>query len=184
MNMNKNPTLSKIDFSPVEKTSKTKLHSFTGIQELILAIKATGQSVGLCHGCFDVFHFGHLRHLESASSFCDFLIVSVTSDRFVKKGKNRPVFRDCYRAEVLAGLQCVDAAVISDYSSAVKVITSFQPNMFFKGQEYQAMELGANPSFIEEQELAASFNIDVIFTQEERFSSTQALQRLWNPKND
>ncbi len=158
--------------------------SFDMAQDVIAKARGAGLKIGLCHGCFDIFHYGHLRHLESASKMCDFLAVSVTTDRFIRKGKNRPVFKDQNRAEVLAGLACVNVAVISDYPTAIHVMKSLKPNIFFKGQEYETMEDGANPSFEEEKQLAAVLGIDVVFTKEERFSSTRALERLWMSKNE
>ena len=52
--------------------------------------------IGLCHGVFDVLHIGHLEHFIEAKKYCDYLIVSLTSDRHVKlsKGADRPLFNE------------------------------------------------------------------------------------------
>ena len=49
--------------------------------------------VGLAHGVFDIVHIGHLEHFRIAKQNCDKLIVSVTADKYVNKGPNRPAFK-------------------------------------------------------------------------------------------
>ena len=49
------------------------------------------QIVGMCHGVFDVVHYGHLKHFETAKKKVDKLVVSVTSDEFVNKGPDKPI---------------------------------------------------------------------------------------------
>ena len=46
----------------------------------------------LAHGCFDLLHLGHIRHLQEAKKLGDRLVVSVTADKFVNKGAGRPRF--------------------------------------------------------------------------------------------
>ena len=53
-----------------------------------------GRKIALAHGVFDVFHIGHLKHLEVAKQNADILIVSITSDRYVRKGPSRPYFSE------------------------------------------------------------------------------------------
>ena len=37
--------------------------------------RARGKVIGLCHGCFDIIHFGHVEHFKLAKSHCDILFV-------------------------------------------------------------------------------------------------------------
>ena len=60
------------------------------------------------HGCFDLLHLGHIRHLQAAKAAGDYLIVTVTPDEFVSKGPGRPVFPLEQRMEALRALACVD----------------------------------------------------------------------------
>ena len=39
----------------------------------------------MCHGVFDVMHYGHILHFEEAKKMGDKLIISVTTNKFVKK---------------------------------------------------------------------------------------------------
>jgi D-beta-D-heptose 7-phosphate kinase/D-beta-D-heptose 1-phosphate adenosyltransferase len=87
--------------------------------------------VVLTGGCFDILHIGHVRFLSDAKRMGDYLVVLLESDRKVKKlkGKNRPVFVQKERAEMLSALRCVDLIVLlptiekeSDYLSLVMKI--------------------------------------------------------------
>lgn len=60
-------------------------------------------------GTFDVFHVGHLRILERARNFGDFLMVGVSTDEFnlAKKGR-KPFYSQDERMEIINSLSCVD----------------------------------------------------------------------------
>ena len=56
----------------------------------IKELKKKYKKIVLAHGVFDVLHIGHLRYLKKAKTLGDCLIVSVTNDKNVNKGINRP----------------------------------------------------------------------------------------------
>ena len=43
---------------------------------------------------------------KHAKKYADYLIVSITTDRFVNKGFGRPIFNQNQRAELLSSLLC------------------------------------------------------------------------------
>ncbi len=60
-------------------------------------------------GTFDVFHVGHLRLLERAKSFGDYLVVGVSTDKLnVDKKGRAPVYPQEERYEIVNALQCVN----------------------------------------------------------------------------
>ncbi len=67
----------------------------------------------MCHGVFDVLHYGHIAHFEEAKKRGDLLIVSITDDKFVSKGPDRPIFNSIIRAKSLLSLKVVDFVIIS-----------------------------------------------------------------------
>lgn len=93
--------------------------------------------ISLCHGVFDLIHQGHLKHFKEIKKFSDILIVSVTSDKFSKKGDGRPYFNLNDRMYVLSCLEYVDFVVESNSYSAEKVINKIKPNFYCKGPDYK-----------------------------------------------
>ena len=155
-----------------------KILSVEGLVETIRRVQCDTRSVALCHGCFDILHCGHLRHIETAKAMADFLVVTVTPDCFVNKGPDRPVFREEQRAELLAGLQAVDWVCVSRWKSAVEIIRLVRPNLFVKGEEYESRAHLVNPNFFAEAKATEEVGGKVAFTRELTLSSTAAFQRL------
>ena len=54
------------------KLKKNKVTNFEDLTRLRKIFK--NKKIGLAHGVFDLFHYGHLLHLEKAKSMCDILI--------------------------------------------------------------------------------------------------------------
>ncbi len=91
----------------------------------------------LCHGCFDLLHVGHIRHLQEARALGDKLVVSITSDQHVNKGIGRPFFTVAERVEALKALECVDDVIISDSGTAIETIGTIKPAVYVKGIDYE-----------------------------------------------
>ena len=96
-----------------------------------------GRKIALAHGVFDVFHIGHLKHLEVAKQNADILIVSITSDRYVRKGPSRPYFSENIRAEFLSSIEIVDFIIINDDVTSINLINTIKPDIYVKGKDYQ-----------------------------------------------
>ena len=87
---------------------RKKILSLEELNKLLGDLKFSNKTIAHCHGVFDLLHIGHIRHLKEASELADILIVSITSDRFVNKGINRPEFNFNLRAEVISSLSFID----------------------------------------------------------------------------
>lgn len=121
----------------------------------------------LAHGCFDLFHYGHLHHLQEARKLGDVLIVSVTEDEFVNKGPHRPAFPLAQRMAMIRALAIVDNVISS--KSAEHAISQVKPHVYVKGIEYRGK--------LPEEKLVNSYGGKVIFTEGPVFSSTRLLAR-------
>lgn len=66
-------------------------------------------------GTFDVFHIGHLRILERARQFGNYLLVGVSTDQmnFDKKGRY-PVYSEQERLEIIRAIRCVDQVFLEE----------------------------------------------------------------------
>ena len=64
----------------------SKILTLPNLVSKVKSLKASGKKVCHCHGCFDLVHYGHIKFFEASKSHGDILIVTVTPDRFIKKG--------------------------------------------------------------------------------------------------
>jgi cytidyltransferase-like protein len=120
------------------------------------------EKVIMCHGVFDLVHPGHLRHLAYAKSKAEILLVSITSDRHIKKDTYRPHVPEDLRALNLAALAMVDYVIIDNFPTPIKNIERIQPDYFAKGFEYSGSEL--TQATREELTVLTSFGGKIIFT--------------------
>ena len=133
-----------------------------------------GLRVGLCHGCFDLLHPGHISHFNYAKSCVDILVVSITSDEFVNKGPCRPVFPDSARLLMVSSLRSVDYSFITYSPNAVVLLGAFPFNVYFKGPDY----LYSNHPGFQLELLSLSESTSVIYTPTEKHSSTDYIRRI------
>ena len=154
--------------------SAGKIVALDGLARRLEPLRSPGHTVVHCHGCFDLMHIGHIRHLQAARGMGDLLVVTVTADRHVTKGEGRPAFAEALRAEALAALACVDLVAICPWPTAVEAIRLIRPHLYVKGQ---AGEEPARRSARLQQEIAVVRELggDVRFTHEAVFSSTALL---------
>ena len=96
------------------------------------------RTIALANGVFDLLHVGHLRYLQGARALADALVVAVNSDASTRayKGPGRPVVPEQERAELVAGLACVDHVVIFTTPNVMPVIQSLKPDVHVKGTDY------------------------------------------------
>src|SRR5262245_18927982 len=90
-----------------------KIKTLGELGEIASDARAKGARVVLAHGVFDILHVGHKRHLDIGKRHGDVLIVTLTTDKHVNKGPDRPVFPEKLRAEMVAALESVDYVAIS-----------------------------------------------------------------------
>ncbi len=133
-----------------------------------------GRTVVLCHGCFDIVHPGHLRHLVWAREQGDMLIVSVSGDSAVaNKGVGRPLVPERLRAENLAALECVDLVVVTPGPTAVDTLSAVRPDRYIKGAEYRDSH---DPRLAAERDIVLSYGGSLLFSSGDVvYSSTQLI---------
>lgn len=124
-----------------------------------------------CHGCFDMLHIGHIRHLRAAKKLGNTLVVTVTSDKYVNKGTGRPIFTAIERVEALCALQCVDYVLVSDAPNITDMIGTIRPDIYAKGKDYEGMNF-------EDFDAVRALGGKVVFTDTPKFSTTELIEKL------
>ena len=51
-------------------------------------------------------YVGHVKYLNHAKKYADYLIVSITTDRFVNKGFGRPIFNQIKERIIIISKLC------------------------------------------------------------------------------
>ena len=123
--------------------SNQKIYHLSELASILQQAKSDGNVVVTTNGCFDVLHLGHLHYLQAARQLGDLLVVAVNSDSSVRqlKGENRPLVPEEERAEMLAGLECVDYVVIFPELTPISLLSQLKPNVHVKGGDYKLEQL-------------------------------------------
>ncbi len=156
--------------------SNSKIVSLEDLLRIRAAARDRGATLVQCHGCFDIVHPGHVRHLQHARKQGDLLLVSITADEFVGKGDGRPLFNERLRAENLAALDCVNLVYVNPEPVAEHLLDKVRPDVFIKGREYETNE---DPRFARERLAVERHGGRVVFSSGDVvFSSTALVEHL------
>lgn len=161
--------------------SKTKILSSAGVDTIRKDVGE--QTIVHAHGVFDLLHVGHIRHLEQAKALGDYLVVSLTPDRFVNKGPNRPAFTEQLRAEALAAMKVVDFVVINDQPTAAELIHNLRPTIYVKGTEFAELQ-DITEAVGHEAEAVGSVGGRIEFVGDIVFSSSNLINQFLSSLND
>lgn len=160
---------------------KDKILNLESLKRKVKSDQKKGKVVVHCHGCFDIIHPGHIRYLEHAKSLGDVLVVSLTADKFILKGDDRPYMPQELRLNSMAALEFVDYVYLDNESWAGPILSEIKPDIYVKGKEYESVfkgVFGRERKIIEEQGGKMYFSSgDVVF------SSSQLIQNYKNKFN-
>ena len=99
---------------------------------------------GYTCGVFDLFHVGHLNLLEKCKSMCDYLVVGLCDDEYVRKIKDKePVINENDRARILQALKCVDEVIIVDIETTndkMLALSKVGFDVLFSGDDWKGSE--------------------------------------------
>ena len=122
-----------------------------------------GINVYMTSGGFDPLHVGHLRCIletvDMAEQDGGYVAVIVNGDGFLKRKKGRAFMPAAERAEIIAGIRGVDAAIIWDDGgqTVIGAIADLKPDFFTKGGDR------AEPKDIPEWDICQEVGCKVIF---------------------
>ena len=152
--------------------SVSKICTREGLLALRDGARRGGRRVVHCHGCFDIVHPGHIRHLRQARQLGDILLITITGDAGVGKGAGRPLIPQELRAENLAALDFVDWVYVEPSATAVGLLEAVRPDVYVKGQEYATNQ---HAGFAAEREAVERHGGRVVFTSGDVVFSSTAL---------
>ena len=103
--------------------------------------RAHGDRIVFTNGVYDLLHRGHVEYLEEARALGDRLVVGVNADASVArlgKGEGRPIVRQDDRRALIEALACVDAAIVFEDDTPLRLIEAVQPDVLAKGADWAA----------------------------------------------
>jgi len=115
-----------------QRKARKKLVKLKSLPKLREFLKLTDRKVVFVSGVYDVAHIGHFRYLKKASLEGDVLVVGLNSDQSAKKlkGKERPIFGEEMRAELLSYIDFIDYIVIYPWIHAARVVNVLRPDVY------------------------------------------------------
>lgn len=161
----------------VPRKTRSKDKVFTdrkSLAAILAGLKASGKSIVLTNGVFDLLHVGHTRCLEDAKSRGDLLVVAINSDASAEalKGKGHPVVPEDERMEVLAALSFVDYVTTFDEPTADALLRLLNPNLYAKGADYTLKTLP-------EKDTLKELDVKAVFVGDKKsHSTTKMIQKI------
>jgi rfaE bifunctional protein nucleotidyltransferase chain/domain len=147
---------------------------------IVNELRASGKTIAMCHGVFDLVHPGHIQHFSAAKKLVDILIVSITADEFVNKGPGRPLFDQNIRLASLSALVDVDYVIISNSSTAIHVIDLVKPNLYIKGYDYSNEDNDVTGMISLERQSVEKHGGKMHFTNEMTSSSSSLINEFFS----
>ena len=128
--------------------------------------------IGYMSGTFDLFHIGHINMLKRAKEECEYLIVAVTSDEYVRNQKKKePIIPFSERLEVVKSCKYVDEAVgvPVNYAGTVEAFQKYHFDCQFCGSDCEN-----NVWWLEQKKFLQDHGSDLVFfPYTEQTSSTK-----------
>jgi len=115
--------------------------------------------VGYVAGIFDVLHIGHIDTLRRAKEQCEYLIVAVGTDEFLKIRKNRDaVIPYVDRVQIIQSLKYVDEVVPEHDLDKIRAYKEYKFDVMFAGDDHQNEQV-----YIDAEKILNELGVDVIY---------------------
>lgn len=122
---------------------KAKIVELDVLQEYVATWRSRSEKIVFTNGCFDILHLGHISYLAEAQSLGDKLVIGLNSDASVKKlkGDRRPINDVESRAMMLASFSFVNAVIIFEEETPIRLISAVLPDILVKGGDYEMNQI-------------------------------------------
>jgi rfaE bifunctional protein nucleotidyltransferase chain/domain len=162
---------------------KKKIVTINELRKIINDAKKVKKKIVLVHGVFDVIHLGHIDYFKEAKKYGDILIASVTCDKFVNKGFNKPYFKELERCNFLSSIEMIDYVVLSLSPSSAFVINNVKPDFYCKGPDYKKKDGDQAGNLLDEKKCVEKNGGKLVITSGVQFSSTAILNSSFEDFN-
>jgi glycerol-3-phosphate cytidylyltransferase len=136
--------------------------------------------LGYTTGVYDLFHIGHLNLLRKAKSYCEKLIVGVSTDDLVAYKNKKAVIPFEERIEIISSIKYVDDVIKQKNLDKFKVWKDLKFNVMFVGDDWKG-----SPSWLEYEKKFKSVDVDIVYLPYTKgTSSTLINQILINRRNE
>jgi rfaE bifunctional protein kinase chain/domain/rfaE bifunctional protein nucleotidyltransferase chain/domain len=141
--------------------------------------KKNKKKIVLCHGVFDLLHYGHILHFEEAKTQGDILVVSLSSSKYVNKGPGRPYYNDATRLNFLEAISIIDYIILNDDSTPIDLIKKIKPDIYCKGPDYKKVADDLTKNIILEKKAIKSVDGQIYITTGKTFSSSNIINSYY-----
>lgn len=131
--------------------------------------------VGFVCGFFDILHDGHIDILRQAKEQCEYLIVAVGTDDFMRVRKGRDsVLSYEQRKEIVGAIRYVDLVVPETDLDKIAAYKKYNFDVMFAGNDHEF-----EPIYIETVRKLDKLGVDTIYIPRRRnISSTFVRERI------
>ncbi len=128
-------------------------------------------------GCFDPLHRGHVEYFQLAQALGLPLLCNVASDAYIVGRKGRPpLLPQQDRLQLVDAMRPIDFTCLAEHSTAWS-LHHFRPRCYVKGADWRGRLPG------EEMRLCAELEIEIVYVDCPRDSSTRILQTFLERAN-
>lgn len=132
--------------------------------------------IGYTTGVFDLFHIGHLNILKNAKSFCDYLIVGVTTDEEVMRVKNKvPIICFEDRKAIVGSIKYVNRVVEENDTDKIAAWRKYKFDIIFKGSDWKGTE-----KWIKYEESFKKLGVKIVYFPYTNGTSSTELRVAWD----
>ena len=103
------------------------------------------------------------------------MVVTVTSDKFVKKGPNRPFFNIKERLKALEAIEFIDYISASEFETSKEVLEKIKPDIYCKGKDYKNTKNDFTGQILNEIKTIKKFGGKIQYTNDKLFSSSKII---------
>lgn len=130
---------------------------------------------GFICGFFDILHDGHIDILQQAKSKCEYLIVAVGTDDFMRQRKHRESILDYeQRVEIVKSIRYVDEVVPEFDLDKVAAFYKYNFDVMFAGEDHLNEKV-----YIEATKRLKELGVDTIYIpRKHNISSTSIKKKI------